>query len=45
MTLRPMARFGNIGLRCEQDDNYRDVFYQSDCDAAVQHICSELGWE
>ena len=44
MTLRPMARFGNIGLRCEQDDNYRDVFYQSDCDAAVRHICLELGW-
>jgi hypothetical protein len=39
-----MVRFSNIGLRCEQKNNYRDVFYPSDCDAAVRHICSKLGW-
>ena len=37
--------FGNVGLRCTKTDNYRDVFFQSDCDAAVRRICAELGWE
>ena len=41
----PPMGFGNVGLRCTQPDNYRDVFFQSDCDAAVRRICAELGWE
>ena len=25
-------------------DNYRDVFYQGDCDAGVEELCRLLGW-
>lgn len=32
-------------MRCERDDNYRDVFWKSDCDAAVRKLSSQLGWE
>lgn len=41
----PPFGFGNVGLRCRRDDNYRDVFHQSDCDAAVKTLCDLLGWE
>ena len=40
----PPMGFGNVGLRCGRADNYRDVFLQSDCDAAVQRLCTKLGW-
>ena len=26
------------------EGNYRDVFYQGDCDAGVEELCSLLGW-
>ena len=32
----PPMMFGNVGLRCRLEDNYRDVFVQSDCDEAVR---------
>lgn len=26
------------------EGNYRDVFYQGDCDAGVEELCNLLGW-
>lgn len=40
----PPLNFGNAGLRCGRQDNYRDVFMQGDCDASVRAVCGALGW-
>ncbi len=26
-----------------QEENYRDVFYEGDCDSGVDALCAELG--
>merc|ERR1719498_332068 len=40
----PPMFFGNIGLRVDEPENYRDIFVAGDCDATVERLCALLGW-
>jgi NAD-dependent SIR2 family protein deacetylase len=36
---------GDNGFRFERGDNYRDVLYKGDCDAACMELAGLLGWK
>eukprot|EP00747_Dinoflagellata_sp_TGD_P178556 gnl/TRDRNA2_/TRDRNA2_27655_c0_seq1.p1 gnl/TRDRNA2_/TRDRNA2_27655_c0~~gnl/TRDRNA2_/TRDRNA2_27655_c0_seq1.p1 ORF type:complete len:274 (+),score=62.20 gnl/TRDRNA2_/TRDRNA2_27655_c0_seq1:331-1152(+) len=40
----PPMFFGNIGLRLNDPENYRDVHLAADCDEGVHEICRLIGW-
>lgn len=35
---------GEDGFRFYEPDNYRDVFFEGDCDDGVCKLCDLLGW-
>lgn len=41
--LMMMMGFGG-GLRFDDEDNYRDVFWEGNCDDGCRALCSLLGW-
>jgi len=43
-TLKDGETRSGFGFRFQLEDNYRDVFVQGDCDAAVEKMSKELGW-